>query len=147
MKSSERTSRRRFGYPRLMRIAMCSCEQLKLTCHGEPVRVSLCHCLACQRRTGSVFSVQARFAADQVQIEGRAHEYVRVGDEGGRATFRFCPTCGTTVYYEAEALPGLIAIQVGAFADPSFPPPQYTVYNQRRHAWAAMPELHAEELI
>lgn len=125
---------------------MCSCEQLKVMCSGEPVRVSICHCLACQRRTGSVFSVQARFPRDQVQIEGRAHEFVRVGDEGGRATFRFCPTCGTTVYYEIEAMPDVIAVQVGAFADPTFPAPQVSVYGVRRHAWAAMPQLHAEEL-
>jgi hypothetical protein len=55
-----------------MRIATCSCEQLKVTCTGEPVRISMCHCLACQRRTGSVFGVQARFPSDNVQIEGRA---------------------------------------------------------------------------
>jgi hypothetical protein len=129
-----------------MRIAMCSCEQLKLTCHGEPIRVSLCHCLNCQRRTGSAFSIQARFRADEVEIEGDAHTYVRVGDSGGRATFRFCPTCGTTVYYTIEAIPDVVAIQVGAFADPSFPAPQFTVYNGRRHTWAAMPDLHAESL-
>lgn len=129
-----------------MRTAMCSCEQLKVMCGGEPVRVSMCHCLACQRRTGSVFAVQARFAADQIRIEGKAHEYVRTGDEGGRATFRFCPTCGATVYFEIEAMPGVIAIPVGAFADPSFPPPRVSIYGARRHAWAAMPQLEIEDL-
>jgi hypothetical protein len=37
------------------RIASCSCGQLHLTCTGEPGRVSMCHCLECQKRTGSVF--------------------------------------------------------------------------------------------
>jgi hypothetical protein len=128
-----------------MRIAMCSCEQLKVTCTGEPVRISICHCLACQRRTGSVFAVQARFPSDKVQIEGRAQEYVRIGDEGGRGTFRFCPTCGVTVYFEIEAMPGVIAVPVGTFADPSFPPPRVSVYGVRRHPWTVMPQLHAEE--
>ncbi|HET9626536.1 MAG TPA: GFA family protein [Kofleriaceae bacterium] len=128
-----------------MRIATCSCGQLKVTCAGEPVRISICYCLACQKRSGSVFAVQARFPADQVQIEGRSHAYVRTGDEGGRATFRFCPTCGATVYYEIEAMPDVIAVAVGAFADPTFPAPTVSVYSVRRHPWAAMPELHAEE--
>lgn len=91
-------------------------------------------------------SVQARFPSDHVQIEGRAHEYVRIGDEGGRATFRFCPICGATVYFEIDAMPGVIAVPVGAFADRTFPPPRVSVYGVRRHPWTAMPQLHAEEL-
>lgn len=129
-----------------MRTASCSCGQLKAICDGEPVRVSLCHCLNCQRRSGSIFAVQARWPADRVTLEGTSHEYVIVGDEGGRATFHFCPTCSATVYYRSEAMPDMIMTPVGAFADPTFPPPQVTVYSSRRHPWAIMPNLEAEEL-
>ena len=106
----------------------------------------MCHCLACQRRTGGVFSVQARWPADRVTLEGRVQEYPLVGDEGSTATFRFCPTCGATVYYTSDAMPGMIAVPVGAFADPTFPPPRVVVYTVRRHPWAVMPNLAAEEL-
>lgn len=129
-----------------MRTAACSCGQLKVTCAGDPVRVSMCHCLACQQRTGSVFAVQARWPADRVAIAGRAQEYVRVGDEGSATTFRFCPTCGATVYFDNDSLPGMIAVPVGAFADPAFPPPQRAVYVARRHPWAITPALAIEEL-
>ena len=129
-----------------MRIASCSCGQLKATCEGEPLRISICHCLACQKRTGSVFGVQARWPSDRVTIEGQVHEYVRVGDEGSAATFRFCPACGATVYYENDAMPGMIAIPVGTLADPTFPPPRFSVYGGRRHPWAIMPDLDVEEL-
>ena len=62
--------------PMTTRRASCSCGQLHLTCEGEPVRISMCHCLACQQRTGSVFGVQARFRRDQVTaIAGRSAEY------------------------------------------------------------------------
>src|SRR5687768_8854071 len=71
---------------RRMRTASCSCGQLGAICEGEPVRVSMCHCLACQKRTGSVFGVVARWPSDRVTIEGHAQEYVRVGDEGSAAT-------------------------------------------------------------
>jgi hypothetical protein len=129
-----------------IRVAACSCGQLTARCEGEPVRVSLCHCLACQRRTGSAFGLQARWPAARVTVTGRATEYVRVGDEGSAATFRFCPTCGATVYYDSDHMPGMIALPVGAFADPTFPPPQVAVYVVRRHAWAAMPALAIEEI-
>ena len=106
----------------------------------------MCHCLACQKRTGSVFSVQARWPSDRVTIEGQAHEYVRAGDEGTKATFRFCATCGATVYWDNSSMPGMIAVPVGAFADPTFPPPSVSVYAVRRHPWATMPALAVEEL-
>jgi len=122
------------------RRAACSCGQLTLAAKGEPIRISVCHCLACQRRTGSVFGAQARFARDQVDIEGRSTPYVRVGDSGNRATFHFCPTCGSTVYYMLDGIPDAIAVPVGAFADPTFPAPKISIYEARRHAWAGVPE-------
>jgi hypothetical protein len=118
---------------------------LSVICRGDPVRVSMCHCLACQKRTGSVFGVQSRFPRDQVTIEGPASKWERVGDSGGRITFQFCPTCGSTVCWEIDRLPGFIAVAVGAFADPAFGAPTVSVYGARRHAWAAMPS-GAEDL-
>ena len=121
------------------RRAACSCGQLTLAAEGEPLRISICHCLDCQRRTGSVFGVQARFPRDKVGVEGRSSAYVRTSDSGNRATFHFCPDCGATVYYELEQVPDAIAVPVGAFADPAFPAPRVSVYEERRHAWVGMP--------
>jgi hypothetical protein len=126
------------------RRAECSCGQLSAVCSGEPVRVSVCHCLACRRRTGSAFSFNARFAEAEVAITGRAKEFTRIGDDGGRVTYSFCPDCGTTVHYRIDMQPGLIAIPVGAFAELSFPAPAYSVYHEsRRHPWL---EIRAEPL-
>jgi hypothetical protein len=119
--------------------ASCSCGQLTATVSGEPVRISICHCLACQRRTGSVFGEQARFPRVNVSISGASTEFERVGDEGSRAKFHFCPRCGSTVYYEPESLPEFVAIPVGAFADPAFSPPTVSVYESRMHRWVVPP--------
>ncbi|OOG38658.1 GFA family protein [Rhodanobacter sp. C05] len=121
------------------RSASCSCGQLVATTSAEPIRVSICHCLACQRRTGSVFGVQARFPASAVTVSGNAKQFVCVGDEGSRATFNFCPHCGSTVYYTMEGDVESMAIPVGAFADPSFPAPSVSVYGGRMHAWVSLP--------
>ena len=66
----------------ITRTATCSCGQLCVVVEGEPVRVSVCHCRACQRRTGSAFGVQARWHKDRVGTEGEAHTWCRVGDDG-----------------------------------------------------------------
>lgn len=112
---------------------------------GEPVRISICHCLACQRRTGSVFGVQARFPEEAVTIEGESREYARTGDEGTTARFHFCPECGATVFYRMDAVPGFVAVLVGAFADPGFPAPKVSVYGDRKHSWVRLPE-HIESI-
>lgn len=129
------------GTPAMMRrLASCSCGQLTATVSGEPTRISICRCLACQRRTGSVFGAQARFPAEAVAIEGNSSQYVRVGDEGTAARFHFCPDCGATVFYRPEAFPDAVTIPVGAFADPGFPPPRVSVYEERRHPWVGLPD-------
>ncbi|MEP6892646.1 MAG: GFA family protein [Gaiellaceae bacterium] len=129
------------------RNAACSCGQLRLEAEGDPVRISMCHCLACQRRTGSAFSIQARFPSDHVQVVGRFSEYVRVSAVGDNEfAFHFCPDCGATVFYTGSDAPDVIAVPVGAFADPSFPPPTVSVFESRRHPWLAVPttiEHHA----
>lgn len=118
------------------RTASCRCGQLKATVIGEPVRVSVCHCLDCKKRSGSAFAAQARWPADQVTLEGQSKAWSRVGESGNRATFHFCPDCGSEVHYAVEGeLAGLVAIPIGAFADPAFPPPSYSVFEQRKHSW------------
>jgi hypothetical protein len=59
------------------RIAACSCGQLLLTIKGEPSRISMCHCLECQRRTGAVISNQARFRREQVTFAGKTTAWTR----------------------------------------------------------------------
>jgi hypothetical protein len=122
------------------RRATCSCGQLNVETQGEPKRVSICHCLACQRRTGSVFGAQARFPRSHVNIQGEAKQWVRVGDEGSKISFHFCPTCGSTVYYAVAGYDEeSIAIAVGAFAEPGFPAPTFSVYEERMHSWVGLP--------
>ena len=122
-----------------IRRAACSCGQLNLTIEGEPSRVSMCHCFECQRRTGAVLSNQARFRRDQVAIAGRATEWTRSSASGNALTFRFCPVCGSTVYWTGESFPGLVAVAIGTFADPAFPAPALSVWEECRHAWVPSP--------
>jgi hypothetical protein len=86
-----------------------------------------------------VFAAQARFPASSVAISGASIIFVRVGDAGSKGTFHFCPTCGVTVYYTCEGFDDSIAIPIGVFADPAFPAPTFSVYEERMHSWVAMP--------
>ncbi|MGY4514733.1 GFA family protein [Lysobacter sp. HA18] len=128
--------------PEITRRASCSCGQLVLTCRGEPLpRVSICHCHACQRRTGAPFGWQVRYPHDAVSATGEATRYRHAGDSGRFADFRFCPRCGSTVWWTMERDPDLVVVAAGAFADQTLPPPIVEVYTGRQHAWTAMPAL------
>jgi hypothetical protein len=122
----------------MTRRATCHCEQLSIEVEGDPLRLSVCHCIACQKRTGSAFGVQARFPLERVRIEGKATEYVRTADSGNKITQSFCPTCGTTVFYRLEAVPGTVGIAIGAFGDPSFPSPKVSIYEMHKHPWVTI---------
>ena len=122
------------------RTASCRCGQLRATVVGDPVRVSVCHCLNCKKRSGSAFAVQARWPKAQVTIDGQSKTFVKVADSGNRATFHFCPKCGSDVYYEIDGkfddkFNDLIAVPLGAFDDPFFLTPAFSVWENRKHEW------------
>ena len=137
--------------PMESREAACHCGQLRLQVQGDPLAVSICNCLACQRRTGSAFGMQAGFKAEQVEVSGRFNDYSRISDEADRkeAVFHFCPDCGSQVFYTEPDDPDLIVVSIGSFADPTFPPPTVSGYDSRRHPWVGLPATvarHAPEL-
>jgi hypothetical protein len=120
------------------RTASCSCGQLSIRVHGEPRGVGICHCLACQQRTGSVFAALARFARPY-EVSGVPTVYVRVGDQGARFRFHFCATCGSTVFKTEDGDDDSVSVAVGTFADPVFPAPRVSVYTARKHSWVQLP--------
>jgi len=119
----------------MARTASCTCGGLRVTCAAEPVLVSVCHCLACQRRTGSPYGVTAIFRRNDVQMEGPSQSYERPSDSGSPVCFHFCPSCGSTVFWEPRRRPDVVAVAVGAFADPGFPAPTQAIYAEHRHPW------------
>lgn len=127
------------------RTASCRCGQLKAIVTGEPVRVSACHCLMCKKRSGSAFAVQARWPAEQVSIEGQSNSWVGTADSGNQITFHFCPECGSDVHYEIEGkFDGLIAIPLGAFDDPYFASPKFSVWEHRKCDWVDITDEDVE---
>lgn len=126
------------------RTATCMCGRLSATCEGEPFRISVCHCLDCQRRSGSSFAAQVRFPRDQVTVSGEARVFTRTAESGNTSEHHFCPDCGCEMWYVAGPFRETLAIPIGRFADPSFPPPGYSVYESRKHAWVAIFDASVE---
>lgn len=120
------------------RTATCRCGALTVRVSGEPLRVSICHCHECQRRSGSAFAWQARWPADAVTVAGDYQSWHSSGDSGGKATFNFCPHCASTLFYTNDGLPDQIAVAVGGFAGQPQPAPLFSVYENRLQPWLAV---------
>jgi hypothetical protein len=119
----------------MTRIAHCCCGSLRVEATGEPALVAACHCIECQRRTGAPFGVSTYFPKGQVRTEGLNKVYERRSDSGRKIEMRFCPNCGSTVFWHAEFRPDLIGIAFGAFADPSMPRPSVSAWEETGHHW------------
>ena len=122
------------------RLAQCHCGSLRATTSGDPLLVNMCHCKACQRRTGALAGNGAAFAKAQVRIEGPSKVFEREGQSGRKVRFYFCPNCGTSLYWDADARPDWYLLAVGAFADPEFPPPSVSIFEKSKHAWTQLPD-------
>ena len=123
----------------MIRTASCQCGALEVACEGEPARVSMCHCLDCQRRTGSAFSVAVFYARANITVEGPTRTFTRGSASGFDVTFRFCPACGSNLFWEPARMPDRIGVALGCFADPDLPPPEQSVWTKDKHRWVTLP--------
>jgi hypothetical protein len=124
----------------------CVCGAVRYVAHGDPERVTICHCTWCQRRTGSAFGVEAVFRTEEVTLVGAAlRVYRHVSDESGRwLDQQFCSHCGTNIGITLEAAPGVRTIAAGTFDDPSWiKSEKYAfryVYLRSAQSWSKIPD-------
>jgi hypothetical protein len=122
------------------REANCHCGKLALRCDDKPSKVSLCNCVDCQRRTGSLFSIAVFYPRAKVEIlGGETKSFRRPSASGFDVTFHFCPECGSNLLWEPDRLPNLIGVAAGSFADRDFPAPEQIVWAENQHHWLKLP--------
>jgi len=124
------------------RRARCSCGQLSIVVSGDPTFVAICNCTQCQRRTGSIFGVSAYFSGEQItQLNGKNRVFSRNSDAGRSVEIRFCPDCGSSVYWTGSNAPVSegIGVAVGCFTEPAFPKPETIAWCAHKYDWAVFP--------
>jgi hypothetical protein len=113
----------------------CQCGAVTLTINEKPKMMMQCHCLDCQKSTGTGHSSHAYFARESVGIRGEVTGHTVLADSGTEMTRYFCPTCGSRVYGHNNSKPKLISIEVGCLEDHSWFSPQAVLYTSRQHDW------------
>ena len=122
-----------------VRVASCHCGALEVSCDGGPTRVSMCHCIQCQRRTGSAFSVAVFYARAAVRVTGETRTFSRRLRQRLSGDVPLLPELWVERLLGAARLPERIGVALGAFADPDFPPPEQSVWTKDKQRWIALP--------
>ena len=108
----------------------CLCGAVRYKARGEPLDAFVCHCTACQRKTGSAFAIELFFLSENLEFTGVAPSVFETkSDESGRwLRHEFCAKCGSSVGLTAERRPGQHAVMGGTFDDPNW-------FKIGRHIW------------
>lgn len=120
------------------------CGRAQYVARGEPLRVTVCHCRWCQRRTGTAFGIEVVFARDAIAFSGQqARRYRHHSDESGRwLDVYFCEHCGCNLGFTLEAVPNVRTLPAGTFDDPSWMSPtdqQFRhVFVRSRREWGEL---------
>lgn len=113
----------------------CLCGAVTYTIKSEPVRMAQCHCKHCQRASGTGHMSLAFFNKDDVDIQGETASYGVTADSGNINTRHFCPKCGSRIFGENSARPGVVGISVGCIDEHDWFEPQAIVYARDRPRW------------
>ena len=116
----------------------CLCGKVRYSADAEPVFTGVCHCRNCQKESGSAFAIVIAIPQSALSVQGDLKTYQDKGDSGKAMLRRFCPNCGSTVMDEAEAMPGVVMVQVGTLDDPSWVQPASQIYCDSAQPWVQL---------
>jgi hypothetical protein len=107
---------------------------------SDPLFVHCCHCLNCQRQTGSAFVINALIEADRVELLAGEPQPVDV-PRGGSSKQRIyrCPTCQVAVFSRYTSA-RIRFVRGGTLDEPSSIEPDVHIYTRSKLPWVAIPE-------
>jgi hypothetical protein len=118
----------------------CSCGAVRYRLRSEPMFVHCCHCLNCQRQTGSAFVINLLIEADRVEVVAGDPQAVDVPrDDGSTQRISRCPACQVAVFSEYTR-PEVLFVRGGTLDDPAQVSPDVHIYTRSKLAWIAIPD-------
>ena len=110
---------------------------------GDLESVDVCHCPTLSASHGGRRPFRLRLSENSSSVEGDNNVYERDTASGLKIRFHFCPNCGSNVFSEGDRSPNSYGITVGSFADPDFPPPTLSIWEEAMHPWLEWRRRHS----
>ena len=121
----------------------CMCGSVTYDSAAEPGLTAVCHCIDCQKQSGSALSIVVAVPEDQIEFNGELKQFVSTGQETGKAVNRFfCPNCGSPLYSAPEVMSGMLFLKAGTLDDTSWLKPELNMWCETAQNWVTMdPDL------
>jgi hypothetical protein len=116
----------------------CLCRAVRYRSTAPPLATRVCWCRACQYLAAGNGTVNVCFQRTALSIQGGLSDYRSVADSGNVMHRRFCPSCGTQLFSEAESRPHLIFVRAGTLDNPEIAQPGATIWTSRAPSWACI---------
>jgi hypothetical protein len=118
----------------------CACGAVRYRLTSDPLFTHCCHCLNCQRQTGSAFVINLLIEADRVQMLAEEAEPVDVPrDDGSAQTIWRCPTCQVAVFSQYTR-PEVRFVRGGTLDEPSSVEPDVHIFTKSKLPWVTLPD-------
>jgi hypothetical protein len=114
----------------------CLCGAVRWESAEPPIVTRVCWCRDCQYFGAGSGTVNACFRTETFKVAGETTDFASFARSGNRMHRRFCATCGTPLFSEAEARPHLVFVRAGSFDDPNLAPPDMTIWTSSAPRWA-----------
>ena len=119
----------------------CACGLVRYRLGSGPLFIHCCHCLNCQRQTGSAFVINLMIEADRVELVAGVPQPVEVPrDDGSRQRIFRCPSCQVAVFSE-YGRPEVRYVRAGTLDRPSEVTPDVHIFTRSKVSWITIPEL------
>lgn len=116
----------------------CACGAVTATISGEPVVVRQCWCRQCQQIAAGSPTVNAIFAANDVDLKGTLAADAYVAASGNTLTKSFCAACGTPVMAQSSARPQFRTLRIGFLEPPHGLTPDMAIWLDDAPDWAVI---------
>jgi hypothetical protein len=118
----------------------CACGEVRYRLASDPLFTHCCHCLNCQRQTGSAFVINLLIEADRVELLAGEPQAVAVPRSGGKKQKIWrCPSCQTAVYSQYTRRQ-VRFVRAGTLDDPAGVAPDVHIYTRSKLPWVVLPE-------
>jgi hypothetical protein len=119
----------------------CACGEVRYRLTSDPLFTHCCHCLSCQRQTGSAFVVNLLIEADRMELLAGAPSPVDVPrDDGSTQRIFRCPTCQVAVFSQ-YGRPEVHFVRGGTLDDPADVTPDVHIYTRSKLPWITLPAM------
>jgi hypothetical protein len=125
--------------PSVAREGGCACGAVRYRLTSDPLFVHCCHCLNCQRQTGSAFVINLLIETDRVELLAGEPQAVPVPRGSGKQTIWRCPTCQVALFSRYTRAT-VRFVRAGTLDDPSSVEPDVHIYTRSKLPWVTLPE-------